>query len=314
MRDLVTVIIPTTCESHREEVLWRAIGSLKSQEAAPPQVLIIVNGKRVHAPAYETLIRQPELRVQYRENGNVSEARYFGRTLVDTPFFAFLDDDDIFLPNALQIRLEAMAPHCDVVVTNGQFYDEPVFVDVAEIRKNPLRALARRCWLASCGGLYRTRTIGPEFFNHAMRWNEVTVLAFDLLLAGKCFEFVDDLTWRTFRTENSAYAQTSPERAEQELALLRELVHRAPKQVRRVFRQKLVDQLHAISDSFLTCGDLDKAFQYHFACLKNHGFRYCLYTCLLLYAALERRRTGTVRAPLQSQNDLPGRAGWKRRS
>src|SRR5690606_14394 len=121
MPDSITIIIPTTCERPRLEQLDRAINSILHQSGVEAKVLIIVNGNRFDPAAYDSLRSRSDVVVEDREIGSAPKACEYGRSLIQTTYFGFLDDDDELLPNALSVRLGAFSknPNADVVVTNG---------------------------------------------------------------------------------------------------------------------------------------------------------------------------------------------------
>src|SRR4051794_10798550 len=104
----VSVIIPTTCEAHRCSSLQRAIASVQSQQGVAVKVIVVVNGARVDPSCYQQLQRMPGLKVSYRSEGSAPLAQHAGRLLVDTEYFAFLDDDDEYLAGALEARVQPM--------------------------------------------------------------------------------------------------------------------------------------------------------------------------------------------------------------
>ena len=71
------------------------------------------------------LLAHPQLRVHVLEEASLANALQVGRRLVDTPWFAALDDDDLLLPGALASRIEALVESNDhdCVVTNSDTGD-----------------------------------------------------------------------------------------------------------------------------------------------------------------------------------------------
>ena len=140
--------------------------------------------------------------------GSLPAALRHGRSLVDTPFFGFLDDDDEYLPDAIAIRLAAFASDAaiDAVATNG-------FTNIGGVDRvrhehpdaaatDPLRALLRENWLASCGGLFRTDRVTVDFFDGVTRHYEWTVLGFKLAASRRVL-YVDKPTFRVYDSPGS---------------------------------------------------------------------------------------------------------------
>ena len=183
MRKDITVIIPTLGARPRE--LERAIASVTSQPHSRAIPLVMLNGQRYDADFATELKRRKDLRCVQLEAAGVSNARLEGRRMVDTPFFAFLDDDDELLPDALQRRVAAFAETgADVVVTNGYLESEDgrqiIFPKFDHHPEDPARALLEENWLASAGGLYKTDKVAPDLLRELPDFLEMTYFAFVL--------------------------------------------------------------------------------------------------------------------------------------
>lgn len=101
---LVTVVIPT---HNRAALLREAIASvLASKLILSPQLLIVVDDQSTD----ETPRVTEEFGVRYLQVrcGGPSPTRNAGLAEVATPYVAFLDDDDCWLPGAVQRQLEAL--------------------------------------------------------------------------------------------------------------------------------------------------------------------------------------------------------------
>src|SRR5690348_6425889 len=104
----ISVIIPTTCETRRWASLRRAISTAASQENVSTEVIVIVNGDRVDPECFKQLRGMHNLKVVIQKEGSLPLALRYGRSLVSSPFFCFLDDDDEYLPGGLWQRLQPM--------------------------------------------------------------------------------------------------------------------------------------------------------------------------------------------------------------
>ena len=94
-----------------------------------------------------------------------------GRRLVDTPWFAELDDDDLLLPGALAARVAALVQSDahDCVVTNGyrRYHGEDTLniSDMKAVERDPIRAFWDLNWLLPGSYLCRTDRVGPDLFD-----------------------------------------------------------------------------------------------------------------------------------------------------
>ena len=287
-KDQITAIIPTLCEAVRHDSLLRAIDSLLGQTVVPAKIIIVVNGDLFDHILLEELQRRPDLEVCYRPEANVGGARYAALDRVDTEFFCFLDDDDEYLPDALSIRLAAITGESgiDVVVSNGyRILDgEEILVcaNMLAIERDPIGSLVRYAWLTSCAGLYRTHSIGSEFFGAESRYLEWTYLAF-LLALTKRIAFVQEPTYRIHDSPGSVSKSEAYRRAGPEV-LKAMLAFEIDPAIRRAMRLKYVDVLHALSDHYRKSGEMGFAWAYHVRSLgAPAGFlRYLAYTRKLL--------------------------------
>jgi len=101
----VSVVIPTF---HRPELVLRAVRSALDQTMADLEVITVVDGR--DAATCETLAtvadRRVRVHVPARHLGN-ADARNAGVALALGPWVAFLDDDDIWMPDKLERQLAA---------------------------------------------------------------------------------------------------------------------------------------------------------------------------------------------------------------
>jgi hypothetical protein len=99
---LVTVIIPTF---NRPELLLRAVDSVRAQTFRDFEALVINDGG---APAEAALSTRGDPRMTYVRTGRNRErsaARNLGLRLARGKYIAYLDDDDVFLPEHLESLL-----------------------------------------------------------------------------------------------------------------------------------------------------------------------------------------------------------------
>ena len=287
----VTIIIATTCELHRAPMLRRAIDSVTAQEGPRPELLIVVNGTRFDPDVRRSLEARDDLTVHYSEWASLPAAIRFGRSLVATQFFGFLDDDDEYLPQAIRTRLEPLLadPRIDFVATNG--YDHVGGTDQLRVTRDldvngdPLVALMRENWLASAGGLYRSATIETDLFDPEVRYLEWTYLAFRLSLSRQ-MTFLDAPTYRIHDSPTSLSKSEAYEEAQ--VAVLRRMLDfEVPSMVRRLLRRKLGRALHSRSTRKLELGELAEAWHAHWESLKlPGGIDYLPYTRKFLFRRL----------------------------
>lgn len=290
----VSIVMPTLAARERSRSLLRAIDSVVSQTGARGIPLVVVNGARADPDVLAGLCRRGDVRLVTLEEASLPRALHAGRALVDTPYFAVLDDDDELLPGALRTRLDVLeqAPAADVAVTSGflegfgrRVHNVP---DIAAAAADPLRALFVQHWLPPCAGLFRTSTVRVELFEDIPRYREWTYLALRVALSLRV-RFADRPTF-VYHTDTEgslsksrAYCMAGP------AALARMLELELPADVRATLRARLAIDLHSASMRELQEGNCRAAWWWHLKSLMNpSGWRYLPYGRNLLAGSLAR--------------------------
>ena len=284
---LVTVVIPPL--GQRQEELNRAINSVLIQEGIKTLPLVVVNGQVYDQAVMDALRSRDDIRLHHAEKASVSNARYQGRLLVDTPYFMLLDDDDMFLEGAAREGMVALEQHgADVIALNGfRQYDgqREVFQPSFDaMNKDPALALLQKNWLMSAGGFYRTETIGPDFLAGLPDYLELTVLAFRLALTRKvvgvdfpAFVIHEDHGRRASQSLN--YFEESPKA----LKMMEEMTDRPDLQ--RLLAHKRSAALHHVADLMLKDGRKGCAWHYHLKSLcVGDGWQFLPFTRHILLA------------------------------
>ena len=102
----VTVVIPTR---NRPDLLQRSISSALAQEHVPTSVVVVDDGSDEPAAQLVSRMAGPHVRgVRHPISRGVARARNTGLALVETPWVAFLDDDDYWAPEKLRVQLESL--------------------------------------------------------------------------------------------------------------------------------------------------------------------------------------------------------------
>ena len=116
---LISVIIPTY---NRADVVQRAIASVRQQSYPNWQIIVVDDAS---ADDTEALVKLNCDRLQYiRHQTNLggSAARNTGIEQAQGEYVAFLDSDDVWLPNKLELQLQALNPtDSEHLVCYGQF-------------------------------------------------------------------------------------------------------------------------------------------------------------------------------------------------
>jgi glycosyltransferase involved in cell wall biosynthesis len=106
-RDAVTVVIPT---HNRKQLLLRTLDSVLRQRDVDLKVVVVDDcGTDGTADAVEGLGHGNVRVIRHERNGGVSAARNSGLGVVDTPWVAFVDDDDLCSPDKIGAQIDSVA-------------------------------------------------------------------------------------------------------------------------------------------------------------------------------------------------------------
>lgn len=120
---LISVIIPTW---NRADYLREAIASVFAQDYPRVELIVVNDGSTDHTQAMLASYG-PQLTVLHQENRGIGAARNAGVARAHGGFFAFLDDDDLWIPDKLshQMRRLVEEPATDVVYGHMQQFASP---------------------------------------------------------------------------------------------------------------------------------------------------------------------------------------------
>lgn len=284
----VSVIIATMASAQRKQSLFRAIDSVRNQLEVEVELIVVVNGSYADPEVLKQLMAASDLKVIRQEEGNLPRALRNGREQISKPCFAFLDDDDEYLPDTLAHRVNLLMdrPDADLIISNGYYIDlsgsRSVYLSqFEEAKSDPLGSLARFNWLASCGGIYRTATIAKDYFDGKTQYFEWTYLSLKIALDKKIY--FDDVPAYLIHQSPTSLSQ-SDAYLQAEVEFLRHVVQMPlPDELRRAMRIKLGRACHNRSDYLRSKGERSAALKFHLLSLKEPGgWQYLSYSRRIL--------------------------------
>jgi glycosyltransferase involved in cell wall biosynthesis len=272
----ITVLLPTRALAERARLLARAIDSVLAQDGARVVPHVIVNGTLSDRALVRALCADTRLRVTVRPDADLTGALLAGREALDSPYFAELDDDDVLLPGAIALRLRALEQDATIgaVITNGirrcGNSDTVHIANVAAVRRDPLRALARANWLLPGSWLCRSEAVGTRIFEGMPKYLECTWLALHFatqyrirILAEPTVVWNTDTPLAMSRSRDCTLGLVP--------ALARLLEVEMPDDVRTAFRRKLASAHHAAADLHLRECRYGDAWSSHLRSLRQPG-------------------------------------------
>jgi glycosyltransferase involved in cell wall biosynthesis len=282
---LITTIIPTLCEATRSDSLIRAIESIHRASERRVRVLIVVNGQRFDRGLLDSLQARQDVNVIQIEEGSLVRAHHIGRQAVDTEYFSFLDDDDEYLPRALDVRMGGFekAADVDLVVTNGWLSggatERPCYSRMARVESNPVEELLYENWLHNCNHLFRSSSVGVGYFEDPHAYLEWTWLRFKLGIDGKRVVALDVPTFRYYDTPGSL--SKSSRSITSRIAIYdRMLSVSSGSKLSDMIRRRSCSAWHDMSVHELDSGNKAKAIRAHLRSLTTHwsGLKFLSYS------------------------------------
>jgi len=192
----VSVIMPVY---NTGDMVRTTIESVLAQTFSDFEFIIIDDGSRAETSEIVRSYTDPRIRYCYQENQGMASARNRGIELAQGQYLAFLDHDDIWLPEKLdeQLKIFAAYPETMLVYSQVEFFndrrswlqDEPILNGQVFI------SLLRSCVIHSTSCVMVPRT---ALFNSALRFHPDSVpcddyelwLRIALLGAVRCTEKV----------------------------------------------------------------------------------------------------------------------------
>jgi hypothetical protein len=259
-------------------------------------VIVVLNGPD-RDPGIERELRDNvRISLVVRDVRGLPAALAAGRALVRTPWFSTLDDDDLYLPGALQLRVRALEqrPDCAAAITNGYIRaggcDTLHVKGEHRIHADPVRAMLDRNWCLPGSWMCRASMIGADLFDEMPSYLECTYLA---LRIASSYPVVWIDTPTVVYNVGSPLAE-SLSRADvlgQVGALQRIVELDLPNDVREAFRARIAGAYHAAADHERRAGALLEACRWHIASmLQRSGWRYASFTRHLVRDALRARQ------------------------
>lgn len=121
MNPFFSIIIPLY---NKENAIEKTLKSVFNQSFTDYEVIVINDGSTDKSEQKATAFSDDRLRLISTENKGVSQARNFGITESSGKLIAFLDADDYWFPNHLEVlhQLHINFPEAGLLATNYQFY------------------------------------------------------------------------------------------------------------------------------------------------------------------------------------------------
>jgi len=114
---LVSVIIPS---HNRDQMLPRAIGSVLAQESRDFELIVVDDGSTDNTRKYLETLKGKVQTIHHERCKGPAAARNSGIARSSAPLIAFLDSDDQWLPQKLQVQISFFTDHPEAVACQTQ--------------------------------------------------------------------------------------------------------------------------------------------------------------------------------------------------
>lgn len=131
---LVSVVIPT---HNRPEQLAEALASVRAQTFTDYEIIVVSNGESIRTQRESRAAAEMHGAAYFtRDEGNPSAARNFGVARAAGDWIAFLDDDDLWLPEKLEWQVtRADETGADLITADWQIFGPEGGRDVIRLRR-----------------------------------------------------------------------------------------------------------------------------------------------------------------------------------
>jgi glycosyltransferase involved in cell wall biosynthesis len=196
-----SIILPTY---ERWKLVTRAIRSIQKQTFTDWELLIIDDGS--HDGTYDFVTTETDgdkrVRYHYATNRGLAMARNLGLVMGLGQYFTFLDSDDEYLPNHLELRAKYLREHPEVELLHGGV--EVIGPDTVADKFDPSKQIP----ISECvvGGTFVIRRDLAEHLNgfHDVLYGDDSDFFRRAEEAGAVIQKVDFPTYRYYRTESDS--------------------------------------------------------------------------------------------------------------
>jgi glycosyltransferase involved in cell wall biosynthesis len=132
----VSIIIPT---HDRPQMLEEAVESALAQTFQDFEIIVVLNGASAETVEMSRRFAgHAKVKTVEMEDSTLAASRNFGMGFAQGEWIAFLDDDDIWLPEKLELQLDAARrTGADLVCCNFCFFNQDGIIEHAALRPKP---------------------------------------------------------------------------------------------------------------------------------------------------------------------------------
>lgn len=199
-KPLISVIIPTY---NRARSVGNAIKSVINQSYKNLDIIIVDDASSDNTKDIIDAVDEPRLRyISHAKNAGGAAARNSGLDAALGEYVTFLDSDDTWLPNKLELQLASIQshPHSEKVVSYAQMMDQETGSFIRPLRaKHDAESLADFLFVFKRGGVYTSTLMMPRTlalsarFRPELRKHQDWDLCLRLEAQGAIFVFIEEI-------------------------------------------------------------------------------------------------------------------------
>lgn len=179
IKDKVSVIIPVY---NSEKTIVQVLDSVKKQTRLDYvcEILVVNDGSKDQSEKLiqNYIIENPDLPISYfkKENGGASSARNYGMRRAKGEYIAFLDSDDLWLPEKLEVQMQILLENREIVFLGAGYEDKPFYIMMKRINglyKADIKDICKKNFPVTPSVVFRTeaiRTLG--YFDENQKFGE----------------------------------------------------------------------------------------------------------------------------------------------
>jgi teichuronic acid biosynthesis glycosyltransferase TuaG len=166
---LVSVVMPAF---NTERYIAQAIRSVLGQTYPHWELIIVDDGSTDNTAGVVRTFKDPRIRYLFQSNAGQSAARNVAVRASNGPLLAFLDSDDLWMSNKLELQMKALIEtKADLIYSNGFVFNEDEVMDVSTPFSDQKHAVTTPGW---------------EMFQYLFNTNRIAILS--VLLRKPAFE------------------------------------------------------------------------------------------------------------------------------
>ncbi len=211
MKPLITVVIPTY---NRAKLIKTPVKSVLNQTYANWELIIVDDGSTDDTEeVLKELLKDERINYYYKKNGGVSSARNLGIKKAKGKYIAFLDSDDEFEKEKLEIQQKEMGSFGSLLSISNSFEVQDEKVEVFSKYKESFlfdNSFFAKNKIPVSGTFFMIKNQKPKFFNEDLPTSEDLDFVMRYLSEGEVL-FVNTPLARRYKSFDPVRLSSNPE-------------------------------------------------------------------------------------------------------